>query len=190
MKKLLIYIFSIFCLPFFATAQQDYFQQEVNYKIEVSLDDINHTLTGTIEMEYTNHSPDELNEIYLHLWANAYKNRNTAFSKQKVRTGSTRFYFAKDSELGNFSALDFKVDDKTTDWDYDPENPDIALMKLNKPLKSGGKIIISTPFILKIPASFSRLGHVGQSYQITQWFPKPAVYDKDGWHAMPYLDIG
>ena len=54
----------------------------------------------------------------------------------------------------------------------DPENPDIALMKLNEPLKPGGKIVISTPFNLKIPASFSRLGHVDQSYQITQWFPK------------------
>ncbi len=190
MKKLFVGIFTFFFFPFFVIAQQDYFQQEVNYKIEVTLDDENHTLQGSIEMEYTNHSPDELNEIWLHLWANAYKNRNTAFSKQKVRTGSTRFYFAKDSDLGNFSELDFKVDDKTTDWDYDPKNPDIALMKLNEPLKPGQKIIISTPFNLKIPASFSRLGHVGQSYQITQWFPKPAVYDKDGWHAMPYLDMG
>ena len=44
---------------------------------------------------------------------------------------------------------------------------------------------------MKIPdAKFSRLGHVGQSYMITQWYPKPAVYDKDGWHKMPYLDQG
>ena len=25
---------------------------------------------------------------------------------------------------------------------------------------------------------------------ITQWYPKPAVYDKEGWHEMPYLDQG
>jgi hypothetical protein len=46
------------------------------------------------------------------------------------------------------------------------------------------------PFWLKIPASFSRLGHVGTSYQITQWYPKLAVYDRKGWHPMPYLDQG
>ena len=190
MKKPVFLIFAVFLIPLFTIAQQNYFQQEVNYKIDVKLNDVNHLLTGSIEMEYTNNSPDELTEIWLHLWANAYKNRNTAFSKQKVRTGSTRFYFAKDNDLGNISELNFKVDGKTTDWNYDPQNPDIALMQLNEPLKPGEKIIISTPFTLKIPASFSRLGHVGQSYQITQWFPKPAVYDKDGWHAMPYLDMG
>ena len=190
MKKLLLLIFVLSSLPLVVIAQQDYFQQEVNYKIDVTLDDETHSLQGSIEMEYTNNSPDELNEIWMHLWANAYKNRNTAFSKQKARTGSTRFYFAKDSELGNFSELDFRVDEKTVDWSYDPENPDIASLKLNKGLKPGEKIIISTPFNLKIPKSFSRLGHVDQSYQISQWFPKPAVYDNDGWHPMPYLDMG
>lgn len=190
MKNLLAAVLSLCLIPNFVRAQQDYFQQEVNYTIEVTLDDENHTLQGTIEMEYTNNSPDELNEIWLHLWANAFKSRKSAFAKQKVRTGSTSFYFAKESLRGNFSNLDFRVDAKPTAWDYDPENPDIALMKLNEPLKAGQKIIISTPFYLKIPASFSRLGHVGQTYQMTQWFPKPAVYDKDGWHAMPYLDMG
>ena len=59
------------------------------------------------------------------------------------------------------------------------------------PLKAGQNIRISTPFFVKIPdAKFSRLGHVDQSYMITQWYPKPAVYDKDGWHEMPYLDQG
>ena len=50
---------------------------------------------------------------------------------------------------------------------------------------------MSTPFHVKIPSGeFSRLGHIGQSYQITQWYPKPAVYDSKGWHEMPYLDQG
>ena len=31
---------------------------------------------------------------------------------------------------------------------------------------------------------------MGQQYLMTQWFPKPAVYDRDGWHQMPYLDQG
>ena len=51
-------------------------------------------------------------------------------------------------------------------------------------------IEISTPFQVQIPYSVSRLRHVGQTYQITQWYPKPAVYDHKGWHEMPYLDQG
>ena len=76
-------------------------------------------------------------------------------------------------------------------WEYDPENPDIAVIHLNSPLKSGESLEIYTPFKVRIPSGeISRLGHIDQSYQITQWYPKPAVYDRDGWHAMPYLGQG
>jgi hypothetical protein len=62
---------------------------------------------------------------------------------------------------------------------------------LKSPLKPGEKITVSTPFRVKIPSGkISRLGHVGESFQITQWYPKPAVYDKEGWHQMPYLTQG
>lgn len=182
----------IFCgLSIFTFAQtSDYFQQEVNTTISATLDDQNHQLTGTIDIEYINNSPDDLPLIYLHLWANAYKNRRTAFAKQKLRTGSVKFYYAEDKDLGNFKDLQFTVDGEPARLDFDKKNPDIATLTLSKPLKSGEKIRIQSPFTLNIPASFSRLGHVGESYQMTQWFPKPAVYDKDGWHPMPYLDMG
>jgi hypothetical protein len=171
-------------------AQKPYFQQEVNYNIDVTLDDRAHTLSGRIEIEYINHSPDALSEIRMHLWGNAYKNRRTAFCRQKLRSGSSRFYFSDDKDLGYFKNLDFSVDGQKTAWQYDPKHPDIARLTLAQPLPPGGRIRIATPFELKIPASFSRLGHVGTSYQMTQWFPKPAVYDNRGWHDMPYLDQG
>jgi hypothetical protein len=167
-----------------------YFQQEVNYRITVSLDDVKDQLSGSIEIEYINNSPDALTEIYMHLWPNAYSKRTTAFAQQKLRMGSTRFYFAEDSQLGGLDSLDFRVDGKKIAWDYDAEHPDIALLKLPQPLRPGEQLTIQTPFLLNIPASFSRLGHIGDSYQFTQWYPKPAVYDKDGWHPMPYLDMG
>jgi len=43
---------------------------------------------------------------------------------------------------------------------------------------------------VQLPYNFSRGGHDGESYQVTQWYPKPAVYDKNGWHPMPYLEQG
>ncbi|MFK7807178.1 MAG: M1 family metallopeptidase [Saprospiraceae bacterium] len=182
--------FLLLLFSFSLAAQDNYFQQEVNTVIEVTLDDEEHYLKGTIEIEYINNSPDDLYEIYMHLWANAFKNRSTAFAKQKVTQGSSKFYFAKQKKLGRFYDLEFKINGETTEWNTLPGKVDIALIKLGTPLKSGERITITTPLNLKIPDSFSRLGHVGQSYQLTQWFPKPAVYDRDGWHPMSYVDMG
>src|SRR6185312_15711862 len=61
---------------------------------------------------------------------------------------------------------------------------------LPTPLPPGHTIKLTTPFHEKIPFNFSRGGHVGNTYQITQWYPKPAVYDNNGWHPIPYLDQG
>lgn len=189
MKTILLTLF--FALMFFnLQAQKPYFQQTVDYTINVTLDDQNHTLKGTIEMVYTNHSPDALELIYMHLWPNAFKNTETAFSRQQVRTGNTRFYFSDEKQRGYITGLDFTINDERAPLTTEPLNPDIAILTLGQPLASGASVRIKTPFEVKIPASFSRLGHVGQSYQMTQWFPKPAVYDRNGWHQMPYLDMG
>ncbi len=73
---------------------------------------------------------------------------------------------------------------------YDPEWIDVAKIILPEPLTPGNSIVIETPFFVKLPKVFSRLGHTGKHYEITQWYPKPAVYDHKGWHPMPYLDMG
>ncbi|MEM6723126.1 MAG: M1 family metallopeptidase [Bacteroidota bacterium] len=169
---------------------QLYFQQQVDYRISVTLNDSLHQIQGDITMDYTNNSPDQLSFIYMHLWPNAYKDLNTAFAKQSLENGSTRFYYSDPKNRGYIDALNFTVDGEKVNWEYDAEHPDIAILRLNEPLVQGGKISISTPFRVQIPSSFSRLGRVGQSYQMTQWYPKPAVYDKNGWNPMPYLDIG
>ena len=171
-------------------AQQPYFQQEVNYRIAATLDDTAHVLRATLDLDYLNHSPDTLHELWFHLWPNAFRDRNTAYAKQALRMNRTRFYFSDATESGNISGLDFRVAGEAVSWTPDPQHPDIAVLKLAKPLAPGQSLRIETPFVVKIPASFSRLGHVDQSYQMTQWYPKPAVYDREGWHPMPYLDMG
>jgi len=170
---------------------QEYWQQEVNYVISVKLDDENHELIATAEIEYVNNSPDDLNEIYMHLWPNAYKNRKTALCRQLVENEDTELYYASAEDRGFIDSLDFTVDGQKVQWALDEDYIDICKIDLNEPLKSGARITIKTPFHVKIPTGiFSRLGHIGESYQITQWYPKPAVYDMKGWHAMPYLDQG
>src|SRR5687768_11519270 len=97
MKKLLASCWLAF-LPLALSAQStspgSYWQQEVNYSIDVTLDDRQHTLTAQEEIQYTNNSPDQLTFIWFHLWPNAYRDNTTAFAKQQLRNGSGKFQFA------------------------------------------------------------------------------------------------
>ena len=181
-------------MSLFATAQtktsQASWQQSVDYYLNVTLDDVNHSLKGEAKFLYTNNSPDALTELYFHLWPNGYKDDLTDFAKQELLNGSTKFHFAPDSMRGNITGIAFQVDGQEVKWSYAGDQIDIAVLTLNNPITSGATVEISTPFHVKIPGSFSRLGHEGQSYQITQWYPKPAVYDVNGWNPMPYLNQG
>ena len=78
-----LFIPFLFVFLAFKATSQNYFQQEVNYDINVALDDKLHELNADITMEYTNNSPDALNFIWMHLWPNAYKNGKTALAKQQ-----------------------------------------------------------------------------------------------------------
>lgn len=186
--------FYISCLLFacgIIGAQQNYFQQEVNYKIDVTLHDQKHELSAFEKMEYINNSNTALTFIYFHIWPNAYKNNETALAKQLLSLGETKMYYAGPEDLGYIDSIDFMVDGKPVKWEYDPEHIDICKIYLNEPLMSWDTISISTPFHVKLPsAQISRLGHIGQAYAITQWYPKPAVFDRYGWHQMPYLNQG
>ncbi len=171
-------------------AQKPYFQQQVDYAINVTLDDNRHRLSGDISMVYHNLSPDTLTFIYIHLWPNAYKNNRTAFSNHFTENGDLSFYFAKKEDRGFIDSLSFSVNGKSAAYRPYAGQTDIIKLELPKPILPGASVNISTPFRVQIPKSVSRLGHVDQTYQVTQWYPKPAVYDRDGWHPMPYLDQG
>ncbi len=189
MNKIIVILFLITIHQI--SAQSDYFQQQVNTTINVTLDDSIHVLNGNESIVYINNSNQKLDSILIHLWPNAYKNVDTDLAKQKLEEGDTELKYAYSHERGYIDSLDFYVDNEKTEWNYFNNKIDIAVIYLKESLKPKDSITIETPFRVKIPSGkFSRLGHVGQSYQITQWFPKPAVYDKDGWHPMSYLDQG
>ncbi|MCF8277491.1 MAG: M1 family metallopeptidase [Flavobacteriales bacterium] len=176
--------------PFIGSGQE-YFQQEVNYEIHVSLDDERHQLHATETIEYVNNSTSTLTFIWFHIWPNAYKDGQTALSKQMRQDNDLTLFFSKPSDRGWIDSLDFQINGQKARMEIDHRNQDICRVFLNEPLAPGERITISTPFTVQIPKGiFSRLGHLGQAYQITQWYPKPAVFDKDGWHQMPYLGQG
>ena len=185
MKTILLPIF-VLCSVFSAHAQENYWQQELHYKIDVTLNDNTHSVKGDLSLDYINHSPDTLTYIWFHIWPNAYRNDQTALAMQ-LRNGSSK---KADIERGYIDSLNFSVNGQPAKTEPDSVNIDIIKVLLQQPLLPGATITVNTPFFVKLPGYYSRSGHQGQKYILCQWYPKPAVYDRKGWHPMPYLDQG
>ena len=165
-------------------SQRPYWQQLVNYKIDVKLDARAHMLEASMQMHYFNNSPDTLNFLWIHCWPNAYNNKS-ALAKQLgkgIVSGKQR--------QGYINQFDFTANGKNLTTAAHPEHVDILKLELDQPLLPGDSLLIITPFTVKLPVYYSRSGHFANQYMITQWYPKPAVYDHKGWHPMPYLERG
>ena len=186
MNKLIIALVLFAC----SFSVKAYWQQEVNYNIMVELIDSTHRLKAYETITYINNSPDTLEEMYFHLWPNAYQ-PGTPLDKQLQEDRNTKLYFGNEKYMGKLDGTRFKVGGKWIILKNHPLGKEVAWFDLPEPLLPGDSIKISTPFNVKVPyGEVSRLGHLDESYQISQWYPKPAVYDKNGWNVMPYLSIG
>lgn len=170
--------------------KQANWQQRVEYKIEVQLDPSERMLRGFMNLMYFNQSPDELTEIYMHLWPNAYRSPKTPLGKQLLENGKTDFEYASIASRGYLDSTDWNINGQRAQVQQVDSFGEIVRLVLSEPLKPGENLQISTPFRVYVPDVFSRLGTGMGTWQITQWFPKPAVYDVNGWNPMPYLDQG
>jgi Peptidase family M1 domain len=172
-------------------AQKTYFQQKVVYNINVELDDKAKILKGNEALVYTNNSPETLEFIWFHIYPNAYKNKTTAMFKQ-IENDPSRSEKLKKITFGSISGLQFKVNGQVakTEAHSNKQYIDIIKVLLPKPLAPGASVNISTPFLVKLPNYFSRSGFADGEFMATQWYPKPAVYDVNGWNEFPYLDMG
>jgi hypothetical protein len=189
MKKCLTFILVICSSIVFA--QEKYWQQHVRYNIDVTLNDQDKSLKGFEKIVYKNNSPSSLNFIWFHIWPNAYKNENTALFHQ-LKNDTARAKKMEKYTYGSIDGLNFKVNGKVAKTEAHPNPQYIDVIKLNlaSPLKSGDSVIITTDFNVKLPSYFSRSGFAQGEFMVCQWYPKPAVFDKNGWHEFPYLDMG
>ena len=189
----MIRCFLPFAVLFFcaaASAQQPYWQQRADHVIRVSLDDRSHVLRGEQTISYTNNSPDTLRFIYIELYMSGFSSKKTFYAKEKLRKGDWDFQKSDAVDMGRVDSLSFTANNQPLSFELDKMNSDYGKLMLTKPLEPGEKIELQNTFRVKLPKTFSRGGHDGQSYQVTQWFPKPAVYDKSGWHPLPYSEQG
>jgi len=170
----LVYYFLVIC-PFIRSQSlpiiqnQANWQQEVDYTIDVKLDVQRQMLLGYEEFIYTNHSPQTLHEIYIHLWPNAYKNNKTALVKQALENKNTNLYFAEKRERAWIDSLKPSINGKPVELIFD-EHIDYAKISLPEPLLPGQQMVFASPFRVKIPSKvFSRMGYEDSIFCITQW---------------------
>jgi hypothetical protein len=189
MKKSLLLI--ILLTGFRAISQTGYWQQQLRYAIDAQLDDKQKTVTGSETIIYKNNSPQTLPFIWFHIYPNAYNDQSTALFEQ-IKNDTQRKDKLKKPATGSISNLAFRVDGTVAVTEPHPNLQYIDIIKvvLPKPLKPGDSATITTPFTVQLPSYFSRSGYADGEFMVCQWYPKPAVFDKDGWHEMPYLDMG
>lgn len=187
-----ICIFILLCrISTSLTAQEkNYFQQAIQGNIEAILHEATNEISGSIEYVYQNNSPQQLDTIYFHVWMNAFGSKQSAFARQELEMGSTNFYFATPSEMGGYSKIKFEYNNQECKYTYWKGNRDIVWILIPGGVASGKKANIRVTFREKLPKVFSRPGVEDGVIYATQWFPKPAVYDRMGWHLYPYLNLG
>ncbi|WP_286761734.1 M1 family metallopeptidase [Salegentibacter sp. UBA1130] len=192
MKKLLLSL--AFVATSLASAQNNtsYWQQHVDYKMEVNMNVENFQYTGTQELEYTNNSPDTLDRVFYHLYFNAFQPgsemdvRSTSIQDPDRRVGDRISKLTEDQQ-GYLRVSSLNQDGNELSYE---EVGTILEVELDEPILPGEKATFNMEFKGQVPEQIRRSGRnslEGVALSMSQWFPKMAEYDFEGWHAAPYI---
>ena len=191
-----------FVVSIFTFAQKyAYYQQSAKYKMDIDVDAANFTYQGKQTLEYKNNSPDELREVYYHLYFNAFKagslmdqrvqsqgtNADGRLVKRSGNTVSSRLAEIPKSEEGNQDIHWIKQNGKDLKFEIQGT---VMKVILNEPIKPNSSTTFTMQWDATIPMQIRRSGRnnkEGVDMTMTQWYPKIAEYDYDGWAAFDYV---
>jgi hypothetical protein len=193
-RMLRINILLLFLLTLLLSSQsQDFrWQQRVEYNMDVKLDVKSHKVSGTQKLTYFNNSRDTLNKVYYHLYWNAFqpgsmmdvRSQNLPDPDARVKDRISKL---KDDEIGYQHIQSLKQDGKDVSYKVDGT---VLEVTLPKPILPNSKTVFDMKFESQVPIQIRRSGRdnkEGIAYSMTQWYPKMAEYDFQGWHAYQYV---
>ena len=169
-----------------------YWQQKVDYKMEIDMDVKTYQYKGKQELVYTNNSPDTLNRVFYHLYFNAFQ----PGSEMDVRSrtiedpdGRVKDRISKltPSEIGYIKPITLTQDG--TPLKYEVVGT-VMEVELNNTILPGQSTTFNMTWDAQVPVQIRRSGRnneEGVALSMTQWYPKLAEYDFQGWHADPYI---
>ncbi|MFK8045127.1 MAG: M1 family metallopeptidase [Crocinitomicaceae bacterium] len=190
MRKIVLIL--VVALSSLSAFSQAYWQQHVDYKMDINFDTKNHQYEGRQTLKYTNNSPDDLNHVYYHLYFNAFQPgsmmdvRSRTIKDPDARVGS-RIQALKENEIGFQNIISLTMNGQPTEYKIVGT---ILEVKLPSAIKSGETAEFKMEFRAQVPIQIRRSGRNskdGIDYSMTQWYPKMSEYDKEGWHANPYV---
>ena len=195
--KTLLFL-ALLSFALFAQGQHSntYWQQHVDYAMEVNMNVENYQYQGKQKLVYTNNSPDELTRVYYHLYFNAFQpgsemdirlqSINDPDSRMFVE-GKSRIAVLSPSEIGYLHPTSLTQDGEKVMFN---EEGTVLVVALAKPIPAGGKTTLEMNFEGQVPVQIRRSGRnnkEGVALSMSQWYPKLAEYDFEGWHADPYI---
>ncbi|MCF7559550.1 M1 family metallopeptidase [Sabulilitoribacter multivorans] len=169
-----------------------YWQQHVDYKMDIDMDVNTYQYKGKQQLVYTNNSPEVLTRVYYHLYFNAFqpgsemdvRSRTIADPDSRVRDRISKL---KPNEIGYIKVNSLKQNGV----DLKHETVGTVLeVDLAKPIQPGESVTFDMVFDGQVPVQIRRSGRnnkEGVALSMTQWYPKLAEYDFEGWHADPYI---
>ncbi|WP_422349549.1 M1 family metallopeptidase [Flagellimonas sp.] len=197
MKKAWFFFSIAFAAVFSLPAQNtSYWQQHVDYTMDVEMDVKTFQYTGTQKLIYTNNSPDALNRVYYHLFFNAFQPGSQMDARlqsikdpdgRMMENGKSRIASLSESEMGYLHVETLTQDGQAVSF---KEEGTILVVDLAQPIPSGGKTTLDMAFNGQVPAQIRRSGRnnsEGVALSMSQWYPKLSEYDFEGWHANPYI---
>lgn len=202
-SKIILAALTIFSISIFAQ-NPGYWQQHVDYSMEIDMNVENFQYHGKQKLVYTNNSPDVLTNVYYHLYMNAFKPgsnmdmrlQNIADPDKRMVTNigtkenpvyQSRISKLKPSEIGYMIVTSLTQDGKALEYNL----VDTVLeVKLASPIQPGEKTTFDMVFDAQVPLQIRRNGRnnkEGVALSMAQWYPKMAEYDFEGWHADSYI---
>ena len=199
----LISIFSLVAFPAFSQSN-GYWQQKVAYKMDVTMDVQTYQYKGKQELVYTNNSPDTLRRVFYHLYNNAFQPGSEMDMRlqsikdpdgrmvDKTKVGNktineSRIAKLKPNEIGYLHVTNFKQDGVATQA---KEVETILEVTLSQPILPGKSTTFTLDFDGQVPVQIRRSGrnnNEGVELSMSQWYPKMAEFDFEGWHADAYI---
>ena len=191
----------------------DYYQQKVDYVMDIELDDKNKRVYGEEMITYTNNSPDELSYLWLQLDQNIRKKNSPTLLKNTEGEGATSNIndLIKENEVNSFVSkyikekfdggfnISFVKDESGNHLDY-TINMTMMRIDLPKPIKTGEQLKFSIKWWYNINNHVENRARSGYEYfpkddnrlyVIAQFFPRLAVYnDVEGWQNHQFWGNG
>ncbi|SFQ72228.1 M1 family metallopeptidase [Hymenobacter arizonensis] len=170
-----------------------YWQNAADYKINASLDDKAARVTASVDITYTNNSPDALPFVWLQLDQNLYRANSRGAAATPV-AGSRFGNSARGFQGGDsLQTVTIELHGKKLKANYRVQDTRMQIMLPEALKPKGDKLIIRIGYAFNIPEDGSdRLGRLktknGEIFEVAQWYPRMAVYDDvEGWNTLPYM---